>query len=88
MKPSVALLAAALAAAGTAAPLPAAPPAAGTDATKKICRLQETIGSRLGGTRICRTRAEWEDLKLQSRRTVERVQSGTSACLRGGVCGN
>ena len=54
---------------------------------KKICRVQETIGSRVSGTRICRTRAEWEDLKVQSRRTIERIQGSTSGCLRGGVCG-
>jgi hypothetical protein len=55
--------------------------------TKKICRTQTTIGSRLAGTQVCRTRAEWEELKLQSRRTTERIQDTTSGCLRGGVCG-
>jgi hypothetical protein len=70
---------------------PAAEGSAKTDPqyrTKKICRVQQTIGSRLAGTSICRTRAEWDELKAQSRRTTERIQDSTAACLRGPVCGN
>lgn len=54
--------------------------------SKKICRTFESTGSRLSDTSVCRTRAEWEDMKIQSRATVERVQAATSPCLRGGAC--
>jgi len=54
---------------------------------KKICREEGEIGTRLGVKRICRTRAEWDQLKAESRRITEKVQSATSACLRGGNCG-
>jgi hypothetical protein len=55
--------------------------------TKKICREEVDIGTRLGGKRICRTRAEWDQIKSESRKTTERIQSSTSACLRGAICG-
>ena len=55
--------------------------------TKKICREETDIGTRLGGKRICRTRAEWDQIKSESRKTTEKIQSGTSGCLRGGICG-
>jgi hypothetical protein len=55
--------------------------------TKKICREEVDLGTRLGGKRICRTKAEWDAIRAESRRTTEKVQSSTSACLRGGMCG-
>jgi hypothetical protein len=55
--------------------------------TKKICREEGEIGTRLGGKRICRTKAEWDAIRAESRRTVDKVQSSTSGCLRGGMCG-
>jgi hypothetical protein len=55
--------------------------------TKKICHEEVDLGTRLGGKRICRTKAEWDEIKAESRRTTEKVQSSTSGCLRGGACG-
>ena len=55
--------------------------------TKKICREEVDLGTRLGGKRICRTKAEWDQIRLESRKTTEKIQSGTSGCLRGGICG-
>jgi hypothetical protein len=55
--------------------------------TKKICREEVDLGTRLGGKRICRTRAEWDQIRSDSRKTTEKIQSSTSACLRGGACG-
>ena len=41
---------------------------------KKICRSEATIGSRLAGTTKCRTQAEWDAEKEETRRTVQRIQ--------------
>jgi hypothetical protein len=72
-----ALLFAVPAAAQTAAaPSPAPPTATGSarDLNKIICEKQEVIGSRLATRRVCMTRAEWADRKLQDRQEIERVQ--------------
>ena len=42
--------------------------------TKKICRTNSTIGTRLGNTRTCRTKAEHEAVKAEARRTIDRIQ--------------
>lgn len=47
----------------------------GGDTGQIVCRNVEEIGSRLSRRRICRTRAEWEDLQLQERQVIDRVQS-------------
>jgi hypothetical protein len=40
-----------------------------------ICEKQEVIGSRLARKKVCHTRAEWADLKLQDRQELERAQT-------------
>jgi hypothetical protein len=49
--------------------------------TKKICREEVDLGTRLGGKSICRTKAEWDAIRLESRRVTERIQAGPSACV-------
>lgn len=44
------------------------------DPNEVICEKQEVIGSRLQTKRICRTRAEWADLRLQDQQAIDRVQ--------------
>ena len=44
------------------------------DPNKKICRAETDIGTRLGGKLICRTAAEWAQVRAEARRTVERIQ--------------
>jgi hypothetical protein len=72
--------------AGTAAPAladtptaaPSAAPAVRTstaDPNEVVCEKQEVIGSRLGRKKVCHTRAEWADLKLQDRQELERAQT-------------
>lgn len=56
--------------------------------TKRICKVQGQIGTRLGTVKRCRTQAEWDQARTEQRRTIERTQSSTSACLRGGICSN
>jgi hypothetical protein len=44
------------------------------DPTQVICEKVEEIGSRLGGKRVCMTRAEWAEQKRRNRETVELIQ--------------
>jgi hypothetical protein len=60
-----------------AAAFASGPPASQLDQkyrTKKICRSENVIGSRLAGATKCRTQAEWDAEKAEARRTVERIQ--------------
>jgi len=71
------------AAAQTAAP---AVPAPGQDpqaSTRRICRVSPANGSRLGGTRTCRTAAEWAQAQREARASAEHIQRGTAGCLMG-----
>jgi hypothetical protein len=59
------------------APQTAAPPAE----EKKICRRYPTLGSRVQGTRVCRTKAEWAIVDREAREdstsAVERTRLRT-----------
>lgn len=44
------------------------------DPNKIICERQDTLGSRLGGKKVCKTAAEWQEERVQQRRTLEDVQ--------------
>jgi hypothetical protein len=60
---------------GQTAPASTAPPKAdGVDLNQVVCEKQEIIGSRLTSRRVCHTRAEWADLRLQDRQAVEKIQ--------------
>ena len=102
-----ALAAAAILASAAAAPLPAAAQTAAQNArhaadpeyaTRRICRVTGRIGTRLGNTRVCKTRAEWDDFRRDQRNMVEAFQAFTPACMTGSnvpgqgnspvVCGN
>lgn len=50
------------------------------DPNEVICERQEEIGSRLGGTKVCKTRAEWAEERRLSRQDIDKVQTqrGTS----------
>ena len=71
------LLVSAPAAAETAAA--AAPAAASQKPADKsgelVCERQEITGSRLASRRICLTRAQWAERRLQDRQEVETVQT-------------
>ncbi|HEY0413552.1 MAG TPA: hypothetical protein VGD66_10455 [Allosphingosinicella sp.] len=43
--------------------------------TKKICRVEQEIGSRLSSVTTCRTRAEDKEAKMEQRRVTERIQA-------------
>jgi hypothetical protein len=44
--------------------------------TRKICRNQPIIGTRVGKKRVCATAAEWAHMRSDLRQTTERVQNG------------
>jgi len=55
---------------------------AGPDPNEKICENVTQIGSRLAKKRVCATRSEWAQRKLQDRQHTEYVQRGitTATC--------
>ncbi|MDB5481376.1 MAG: hypothetical protein JWO83_2429 [Caulobacteraceae bacterium] len=66
-------------AAPVAASASAAPASASRlDSNQVVCKRQEQPGSRLGGTKVCRTRQEWADIAAASRTSVDRMQSGAN----------
>lgn len=73
----------ALIAAPAIAQAPAASPAEATakkdDPNEKVCVKEEITGSRLGAKRVCMTRAEWADRKLQDQQELVRVQTQRGA---------
>jgi Na+-transporting NADH:ubiquinone oxidoreductase subunit NqrC len=71
---SAALLAGLFATSAMAQP-PAQAPAKPQDPNQKICEKVEITGSRLSSKRVCMTRAQWADARLQDRQAVEHVQT-------------
>lgn len=65
-----------LSAAASAAPPSAPAPGSGGsyDPNQLICRSQADTGSRLGHTRVCLTRAQWEDRRRETRTNMDRSQ--------------
>ena len=57
-------------------------PAPRTDPNEKICENVTQIGSRIAKKRVCATRAEWAQRRLQDRQDAEYIQRGitTATC--------
>ena len=53
----------------------AQPPAASTNPNALICRVTGETGSRLQRSRICKTRAQWDELRREQRNTLDRAQT-------------
>jgi hypothetical protein len=45
------------------------------DPNQVICEKQEVVGSRLATRRVCHTRAQWADLKLEDRQAIDKMQT-------------
>jgi hypothetical protein len=45
------------------------------DPNEIVCERQEEIGSRLGGQRVCKTRAQWAEERRASREDVDKAQT-------------
>ncbi|MEO8175979.1 MAG: hypothetical protein ABI626_04900 [Sphingomicrobium sp.] len=50
------------------------------DPNEMVCEKQEVVGSRLALRRVCHTRAQRADLRLQDRQEIERVQVQRGSC--------
>ena len=50
-----------------------------SDPNQKICQVITATGSRLGGKKVCATRAEWEERKKLDREATEKAQ--TQLCV-------
>jgi len=44
------------------------------DPNEIVCERQEEIGSRLGGQRVCKTRAQWAEERRVARDDVDKAQ--------------
>jgi hypothetical protein len=44
------------------------------DPDRMICEKQEELGSRLGGKKVCKTAAEWQEWRQQNRDQLEEWQ--------------
>lgn len=49
------------------------------DQNKIVCEKEDKIGTRLGGEKVCRTVAEWNQIREGVRENAERFQAGTRA---------
>lgn len=58
-----------------AAPATIRPAAASVDMNEIVCQKLKETGSRIAVRKVCRTRAEWADLKLQDRQSLEQAQT-------------
>lgn len=64
--------------AGAALPATPAPTATSPEDTKRVCRTINETGSRLGGKRVCLTKAEWKRMHDQARETASAYQDHQS----------
>ena len=46
-----------------------------SDATKMVCRRIESIGTRLGSKKVCRTQGDWDAEQAANRLDLERSQT-------------
>lgn len=56
-------------------PAAAAAQAPAGSADDMVCRVTGETGSRLQRSRICKTRAEWEELRREQRNSIDRAQT-------------
>ena len=42
---------------------------------KLVCRTESLVGSRLRREKTCRTRAEWAEIRRQTKQDLERIQN-------------
>jgi hypothetical protein len=50
---------------------------------KIVCRTESEMGTRLKKAKVCHTLAEWEDMRRQTDRNVERIQAQARATSGG-----
>ena len=50
-----------------------------SDPDKVVCRLSNDTGSRLGRTKVCKTNAQWAEMRRQTKESADRNQNNRSA---------
>lgn len=50
-----------------------------SDVDKVVCRVQETIGSRLESHQVCMTKQQWWQYEQDNKRKVQEIQSRANA---------
>jgi invasion protein IalB len=56
------------------------------DPNRIICERQEEIGTRLGGKKVCKTAAQWDEERQQERQALDKFQrQNTSTGAPGGA---
>lgn len=63
----------------TQAPAAATTEASDPDANREICKAQTSTGSRLAKKKVCRTKAEWDEINRIQRQDAEQMQRGDMA---------
>jgi hypothetical protein len=77
------MLLAAMFAAATVAAVPApATTAPQSDANQMVCRKMTYTGSRLGATKICKTRQEWNEIQAEHDRLLRQQQASDRSLTR------
>ena len=58
------------------------------DPNRMVCEVEQTIGTRLGARKVCKTVHEWQELRMEHRETVAAFeQRNTSVgCQEGNAC--
>lgn len=69
----------------TTAPATAKPAAPPPDGAKIICKTIKETGSRLGGTRKCAPKREWDRLAAETEEATRALNKSTRTCS-GGPC--
>jgi hypothetical protein len=45
------------------------------DPNRRVCRTQVATGSRLAGSKVCKTAREWEEQRVTSKAELDRMQT-------------
>jgi len=67
------------AASADAAP-PETKPTSSRDPNAIVCEKVEVVGSRLGTKRVCKTRAEWAEMRRLDRHEIDKAQVQRGSC--------
>ena len=51
------------------------------DPDRVVCRVSQDTGSRLGKIRVCKTNAQWAEMRRQTQETIDHIQNSRAANL-------
>jgi hypothetical protein len=60
----------------------------GHDPNRVVCEVDQTTGTRLGARKVCKTVAEWQQMRAEHRETVEDFERRNTSvgCQTGNPC--